>query len=230
VDPVVSASRAAGLAEVPYDVLQQRDMAVSVVPYPTGQDGAARVAEELLDTYDPSAVIAVEKMGPNDEGVITQEIEMTDTAWGEPLVTKASARDILTIGVGDRGNEIGFGTIAPAVREIFAHSERFGDIACRVKTDHLVVGGVSNWGAYGVGAMLALLTETPAALHSPEQESDVLDAVAMAGATDAISHRPEPSVDGTSETSQRAIVGLLNDLVRNRLTQHDPDHLQPLQE
>jgi hypothetical protein len=55
----------------------------------------------------------------------------------------------VTIGVGDGGNEIGMGR----VRERLAgEGELIARIASVVSVDHLVVAGVSNWGAYGIVA------------------------------------------------------------------------------
>lgn len=227
-DTVSGAAHAVGLADVSFEVLQCRDSALSVVSYPTGRADADATAERFLERYDPSVILAVEKMGPNASGVIRQEVEMEQTAWVEPIITKAASRDIPTIGIGDRGNEIGFGKIADDVADIYSNADRFSNIACRVPTDHLVVSGVSNWGAYGVSAMLALLTETPDALHTPDQESDLLRAQSMAGSMDAITHRPVPTVDGTSEATQRGIIAILNMLVRNRLTRHEADHLEDI--
>jgi hypothetical protein len=48
--------------------------------------------------------------------------------------------------------------------------------------------------------MLALLTETPGALHGPEAESRMLEGANREGANDGIHGRPVPMVDGTSET------------------------------
>ena len=60
-----------------------------------------------------------------------------------------------TIGIGDGGNEIGMGKIPHDV--IARNVPNGGLIACRVPTDHLIVCGVSNWGAYALAAGVALL-------------------------------------------------------------------------
>ena len=52
---------------------------------------------------------------------------------------------ITAIGIGDGGNEIGMGKLPwELIRRNIPHS---GLVACRVPTDHLIVCGVSNWGA-----------------------------------------------------------------------------------
>ena len=221
-EPLVAATHAMGLVDVPYDILQNRNTAVSIASYPEGKDGSEAAATELLATYDPQAVIAVEKMGPNSEGAIMEGEDLTEGhAWVAPLFDIANERDILTVGIGDRGNEIGFGRIEDEVDAAYAASEGFTGTACRVPTDHLVVSGTSNWGAYGIEAMLALLTETPEAMHMAEQEIRVLEHHTIAGSADAITHKSKNYVDGTAEEVQRGIVGILHNIVENRLSVYD---------
>jgi len=81
-------------------------------------------------------------------------------------------------------------------------------IASVVSVDHLVVAGVSNWGAYGVVAQLARLTGRPL-LHTPDEERRLIDACVAAGAVDGITRRPERTVDGLDADTHAAIVALL---------------------
>ena len=60
---------------------------------------------------------------------------------------------------------------------------------------HLVVAGVSNWGAYGVVAELARLAGRPL-LHTAEEEQAMVRACVDAGAVDGLTRRAEPTVDG----------------------------------
>jgi hypothetical protein len=217
--PLDAAVRACGLVSVSYETLRERRDAVSVVSQPEGPEEREAFAREAMATYEPDAVIAVEKLGPNRHGEFPQgEHYVNRHAMAAPLFEVAAERDVLTVGVGDRGNEIGFGRIETDVRRIRDHAP---EGACDVATDHLVVGGASNWGAYGIEAMLALLTETPEAMHSPADESRMLDHCSAAGAADATSHLSRKTVDGTSEATQRGIVALLADTVTNRLSTYD---------
>ena len=79
------------------------------------------MAEELLSSLSPSAVIAVEKMGPNMKGVhhTSRGFDVTALrAKAYHLFEKASAKGIFTGGIGDGGNEIGFGKIFEEARQI----------------------------------------------------------------------------------------------------------------
>jgi hypothetical protein len=72
-------------------------------------------------------------------------------------------RGLVTLGVGDGGNEIGMGKVPWEV--IRRNVPGGGLTACRVPVDHLIVAGVSNWGAYGLAAGVRLLR---GAAHDPE--------------------------------------------------------------
>ena len=68
-------------------------------------------------------------------------------------------------------------------------------IASVVKVRHLVVAGVSNWGAYGIVAELSALAGRPL-LHTAEEERAMVQACVDAGAVDGLTRRAEPTVDG----------------------------------
>jgi hypothetical protein len=227
VDPLIATARAGGFNNLGYEELLERQNAVSITPFTKNQDEADAEAERFLEMYDPSAIIAIEKGGPNRNGVYHSALG-TDMTPGRakvaPLFDRANDKGILTIGVGDNGNEVGWGQIEEAVREIQPYGRTCqcpceGGNACRIATDHFVVANTSNWGAYGVEAMLALLTETPDALHTPDDELRMLEYNILSGSNDGVYDRPIMKVDGTSEDTQHGIVAMLNDIVTNGLTE-----------
>ncbi|HMF11887.1 MAG TPA: DUF4392 domain-containing protein [Gemmataceae bacterium] len=104
---------------------------------------------------------------------------------------------ITTIGIGDGGNEIGMGKIPWDV--IRRNIPNGGLVACRVPTDHLIVSGVSNWGAYGLAAGVALLRgkKLPAELFDVERERDLLRIMVERGPlVDGVTGQQTESVDG----------------------------------
>ena len=111
----------------------------------------------------------------------------------------------VTIGVGDGGNEIGMGRVRARLAREGALMAR---IASVVSVDHLVVAGVSNWGAYGIVAQLGRLTGQPL-LHTPTDERTMIDACVSAGAVDGLTRRREPTVDALPADTHAAIVALL---------------------
>jgi hypothetical protein len=109
----------------------------------------------------------------------------------------AAHRPGVTIGIGDGGNEIGMGKIPwDVIRRNIPRGDR---IACRVATDHLIVAGVSNWGAYGLAAGVRLLRgrTDDADLFDPERERRLLEIMVERGPlVDGVSGRPSVGVDG----------------------------------
>jgi hypothetical protein len=104
---------------------------------------------------------------------------------------------VQTIGIGDGGNEIGMGKVPWEV--IRRNVPAGGLVACRVPTDHLIVAGVSNWGAYGLAAGVALLRGRPLApeLFESESERQLLQVMVEEGPlVDGVSGRRAASVDG----------------------------------
>jgi hypothetical protein len=102
-----------------------------------------------------------------------------------------------TIGIGDGGNEIGMGKIPWDV--IRRNVPNGGLVACRVPTDYLIVCGVSNWGAYALGAGVRLLRGAPSDpdLFDPEREREILRIMVERGPlVDGVSGVPSVSVDG----------------------------------
>lgn len=70
------------------------------------------------------------------------------------LFEAARQRGVLTIGVGDPGNEIGMGAIADTVKRLLPYGAECqcscaGGVADATEVDVVVPGTCSNWGAYG---------------------------------------------------------------------------------
>jgi hypothetical protein len=112
----------------------------------------------------------------------------------------------ITIGVGDGGNEIGMGNVRARLARSGALAARIASI---VRVDHLVVAGVSNWGAYGIAAHLGRLAGRPL-LHTPDDERRLVAACVKAGACDGVTRRREPTVDGLPLETHAALVALLS--------------------
>lgn len=173
----------------------------------------------LLTELKPKALIAVEKLGPNPKGIIHdmrgQDVSPSHTSL-RGLFDGAREGGILTLGIGDRGNEIGFGLLfeegsRPSLRIGRCRCPCQGTLACDVRTDLLVVSSVSNWGAYGVVLCLEALTGRRL-LHDPAEEGAMLQAALGAGARDGVTRSSTPTVDGTSLAVQQAIMMLFHAL------------------
>ena len=108
-------------------------------------------------------------------------------------------RTSTTIGIGDGGNEIGMGKIP---HDIVARNIPNGDlIHCRVPTDHLIVAGVSNWGAYALAAGIYVLKgiQPPPDLFDPDREREILEVMVKEGPlVDGVTGKQTATVDGLS--------------------------------
>jgi hypothetical protein len=123
--------------------------------------------------------------------------DITATMSPAHRLFEAGARPAVTIGIGDGGNEIGMGKIPWGV--IRRNIPGGGLIACRVPTDHLIVSGVSNWGAYGLAAGVRLLRGAPPDpdLFEPEREYELLQGMVERGPlVDGRTGQPTATVDG----------------------------------
>lgn len=161
-------------------------------------------ANENKATEPPQRVclLALERVGPASDGRcrnmhgrdVTEEMAPVDRLF---KFAQQRSHFVTTIGIGDGGNEIGMGKIPPEViaRNI-PHGER---IACRVPTDHLIVAGVSNWGAYALAAGVAVLRgqRLPASLFDVERERELLRIMVEGGPlVDGVTAKQTVTVDG----------------------------------
>ncbi len=125
---------------------------------------------------------------------ITESTEPADRLFRLAQKVHANTR---TIGIGDGGNEIGMGKIP---HETIVKNIPNGDlIHCRVPTDHLIVAGVSNWGAYALAAGLFVLLDRkpPADLFDPDRELAILEAMVREGPlVDGVTGQQTATVDG----------------------------------
>ncbi|WP_421998565.1 glutamate cyclase domain-containing protein [Reyranella sp.] len=178
---------------------------------------AEQQAAHYLDTYKPALVISIEKIGPNSRGIAhtsTGTPTAGDRARAECLFDEAARRGIPSLGIGDNGNEIGFGLIPDAVAKYKPNGER---LCTRVKTDVLVPANTSNWGAYAVEAALAVLTGKPEIMHSAETERRMIEACVDAHGADGSTGRHILQVDGMPAEMSCAVVTMLGIIVRNGL-------------
>ncbi len=172
--PMYQFAMAAGLRIVDRDAVERFGVyhAAQMIHFPLGPDGAREEALRLLDTYRPSAILAVERLGPNAPNRFHSDVgyllPSNAQAHLHLMVEEAMRREILAIGFGDGGNELGYGLIADVVNawktKVLNGQSCLcgcgGGIATRIQTDVLVSATTSNWGAYAVSALLAYAKAT----------------------------------------------------------------------
>lgn len=201
---------AAPLMEAALKVLQE-PVEIVVLPH-GGQPAAVRLPAER---GRPSHLVAVERPGRAADGDYRNARGASVAAWNGPLdeLFLRRPRGVITIGIGDGGNEVGMGNVRP---RLLRQGPLAKKILSVVRVNHLVVAGVSNWGAYGVAAHLSMLAKRQL-LHTGEEERRLVAACVEAGAVDGLTRRRAPTVDGLPLEVHVAIVDLLRSLADRQI-------------
>lgn len=203
------------------DIFDDKPHSAILEPVPIDDAGSKKKCKELLDRYHPKAMIAIERLAPNRKGIIhgATGLSYHDVhAKTQYLFEAAPDRKIKTIGIGDMGNETGFGMIIDDVLKIapFGAKCQCGcgmGMATVTPTDVLVSAAISNWGAYGISAGLAAILKRPELLQDPNTQRRMLEACVMAGAVDGLHASMILSDDGVPEPSHQSLVQLLHAIV-----------------
>jgi hypothetical protein len=177
-------------------------------------DDHARTAPDL------DGLISIEKLGSNSRHVMHGATGLSRNgtrAHVDGLVTRMNKAGKLTVGIGDGGNEIGFGKIYETAREVVDHGKRckcpcHEGIVSVTATRHLYPVSVSNWGAYAVAASLAALTGTFTVLHSSAKELQLLDIATRLDCRDGATGVARAWVDGIPGETSAAITQILRTL------------------
>lgn len=154
-----------------------------------------------------NCLVSIERVGRSADGTYRtmRAIDITEkTAPLDDLFIYAQTHpemNIVTIAVGDGGNEIGMGEMQEEVKEFILNGEK---IACIVPADHLIVTGVSNWGGYALaGSLWCIMDENAKSLSSLDQvyptnkeQFDMLKNMIDANCCDGVLGKPVLSVDG----------------------------------
>lgn len=227
---VEAACRGVGLAPIPLgEDMQVPDTTgirpVFTVTVPFDKEMSRARAERLLERARPKAVVTIERPSQNRQGVwcgLSGRDISAVTGDLDHLARQASRCGIATLGIGDGGNEIGMGAIAERLPEIIERARERGysvgrDIGSTTATDVLVAAAISNWGALGVIAALALELGRPEIIHSREVEERCHRVCVDFGAVDGKLFGPEPASDGVAAATCGGLVDLLRHTVLKAL-------------
>jgi hypothetical protein len=118
----------------------------------------AATVPAMVETWRQAQItyaISIERCGRSVDGAPRNMRGLDISSYTAPLDDLFTAGPWETIAVGDGGNEIGMGSLP---RELIAQHVDHGEtIACVTPAQHLIVAGVSNWGAYALLGALAVL-------------------------------------------------------------------------
>lgn len=193
-------------------------LSVGIVPFTKDRAAAAGQARRLLVSCPPAAAVAVEASGANARGVYHnaagQDISglqaKSDVLWGA-----LRARGVLTIAIGDLGNEIGMGAIGPHIQKYVPFTAE-GECSCgcgggilsATGADCVVTATCSDWGCYALMAALAYRKRDMNILHREEMESEVMRVLSRNGMID-MTGSLLPGVDGFDTRMNVGVVSLM---------------------
>lgn len=177
------------------------------------------------------ALVTIERLGGNKNGHLHGISGVSRDAFRanfDALVNTANSLGKITIGIGDGGNEIGFGKIYDALIETMPelnNEEKTpcgGGIFSIVPTDTLVIGSTSNLGAYGVCAALAMLKKDAELCHTPEDEVALHYIGVGLGMSDGGTGDIIPDCDGIPAETNAAVVRMMQTMVEMELAPPRP--------
>lgn len=209
------------------DAVPGRHLPLAIIEgFPTDLEKAKHAADTLLETLNPSAMISIERQGANAKNVYHYgkgEANLASVmAKLDVLFERGQNAGVLTIGLGDGGNELGLGLIRDEIRAAIPFGAHCvcpcgSGIAPQFSADVVIISTTCNWGAWGIEACLALLTGWEQVLHPPSMERSVLHACTEMGALDGITGFVEPSVDGIPGEICVQVVEMLSHIVAGTL-------------
>ena len=150
-------------------------------------DNAQSYTQKALTELKPELIISIERPGLSDKNCyynIRGEDISENCATFDYFMTLASCP---TIAIGDGGNEIGMGNIYDAIGQLDI-------VPSTTKCDELLIADVSNWGAYGLIAFLAIWHNQN--LLADIQPKNILVYLSNLGSVDGLTRKNELTEDG----------------------------------
>ena len=164
---------------------------------------AGEEAVSALQRLQPAAIVSIERPGlGQDDRYYNMRGEDITARCGffDPYVTGAQCP---TIAIGDGGNEIGMGNISAAISTLDINAAVTG-------CDELLVADVSNWGAYGLIALLALWHELD--LLADLAPLEILDYLSSHGSVDGVTRENTLTEDGLDPAEGMQVITELREL------------------
>ena len=154
-------------------------------------DADLTCARGLLARLAPKALVSIERCGRNEHGFYRSMRGLDIGPYTAPADLLFDAADgIPTVGIGDGGNEIGMGALAPVIR-------RELDLEpCVVPADELIIAAVSNWGAYALAARLQARAGRGPVMPPADEVTAFFAHIVACGCTDGMSGKAEMKEDG----------------------------------
>ncbi len=169
------------------------------------QAASTEAASRHLAKIQPVAIVSIERPGVAADGRyynMRGEDISARCACFDPFMALANCP---TLAIGDGGNEIGMGNIAADLADL--------DIQTSVtQCDELMVADVSNWGAYGLIALLGLWEDRD--LLADIDPAALLTYLSERGSVDGVTRENTLTEDGLDLREGQSVIGELQRLIR----------------
>lgn len=185
---------------------------IEIIPY--GDE--SKFCITMIEKYKPSHIIAIERPGRALDGrcYSMRGEDLSDIVPNaDILFEEAKKQGIITLAVGDGGNEIGMGKVRAYIEESVPLGRR---ICAAFSTDYLIIAGVSNWGGHALAAALSLLTNKML-LQDSIVEKQLLESMISIGAVDGYSKKRTLTVDGLDLADNIDVLRMLRNIVNYAL-------------
>ena len=143
---------------------------------------------EVLEDYDPVALISIERCGKNIEDDYAN-------MRGVSIKKNTAKADILF--------DLGMGNL----KEVIV--DKLALVPCKVEVDNLIIATVSNWGAYALAAYIQKI-EKIQVLPTYKEIKSYLQAIVDLGSIDGVTKEQVLSVDGFPLTVEKEILDELH--------------------
>ncbi|MCR5175485.1 MAG: DUF4392 domain-containing protein [Anaerovibrio sp.] len=169
-----------------------------------------------LDDFAPTHLITLERPGKardghyhNMGGAVIDDM-LADTTC---IIDEARKRGVVTISVGDGGNEIGMGSLRKTIEAKVPHGVEICASEC---AEISVVSGVSNWWGWGISALLSLKHGIDL-MTDESMEMKVIKAVVKAGSVDGCTKANDITVDNLSMKVHMDILNKVRHILRREM-------------
>lgn len=165
--------------------------------------------KSLLKKYSPVAMISAERCGRNRDGKYLNMSGFDISSHTAPVdsLFLLCGDEILTIGIGDGGNEIGMGNVRDLAKDILEISP------CSIQVNRLLIATVSNWACYAFCAAMEKNTGI-SLLPGFSELSSFMERIIAMGCVDGMSGQPELKEDGYGIEMTERIISQLRECCR----------------
>lgn len=206
------------------ELLKQFPISIGAIPFTKEEGEAQTQANEIFEALPPKAMISIEAPGSNEKGIfhnaIGKDLSFLECR-SEVLFRLGQSAGIWNMAIGDLGNEMGMGAIAPHLQKYVPYMEEDGCICgchggsmAATAADNIMTATVSDWAAYALIAATAYLNHDIEIMHTPEMEKEAIITASNSGMVDMYGWL-EYAIDGIAMDFQVNLVSMMRLCVEN---------------